>query len=175
VTAHLPGESAGALVFAFRQGLAPAIARQVAYTVPAPATLEATVALAAGIEAAHGQARAAGAEGVNSLDAGHGSDDARVVTRADLNAIVADAVAKGMAAGAAQRMHMGEARPPNERRVDGGANKRPISTPVWQRVGLTEAEGKRRYSEDLCMHCAQKGHRYRDCKQRAEGKPARTN
>lgn len=166
---HLPNMDNETRMWQYRRGLRAALQGKIAEAVPQPTTLEAFIELAARYE---GRAGNHGTEGLAAVDTTDRDDAPMTFTRVELNALIQNAIA----AQTRSAPPGGSLTPEGyDSRRSRGANKGSKLTPLWRLAGLTQEEGNRRRASNLCMWCAAPAHIFRDCPDRAAGKPARLN
>ena len=133
---------------------------------PQPASLEATIALAARVEGRWRASHGSGAEGAATMEEDYGG----TFSTAQLNALLDSAFQRGM-----QSAPSSSAMQRHETRQDRGANKHAKSMSAAQRFGLSEEVTRKRFDNGLCMHCGVAGHIRRECADYKAGKPPRLN
>ena len=151
LVAHLPKLDTGSRIFQYRRGLNAIIEDRITQAEPQPATLEATIALAARIEGRAGSRTAAG----ESLAAASTSTPHSGCVPDTTTAGLMSRITELEAIVRAQASHSSGGREESRRQVP----------------GLSPDEARRRMDAGLCLHCSRSGHIVRWCPDRAQSKP----
>jgi hypothetical protein len=154
LAAHLPNTDVGSRIFQYRRGLLPEIDDRIAQAEPQPATLEATIALAARIEGrTNSRLQVDTKATLAAASSGDNPDTAALVRRVnELEAIIRSLTSTSPRSGR-------------------GGNRHPQEDARQQVPGLSQEEARRRMDTGRCLYCARTDHVIRNCRDKALMKP----